>query len=62
MAELEKKAEPFKPEGFEFADYRENMRLQTTFREYVRLAQREGNAEKLAELAAKLWRSRRRTP
>jgi thiol-disulfide isomerase/thioredoxin len=62
LAELEKKATPLKPEGFEFADYRENIRLQTTFREYLRLAQREGNAEKLADLAAKLSAVKTKNP
>lgn len=54
LAELEKKAEPLAPEGFDFAEYRQRMRTQTTFREYLGLAQNDGNADKLAEAAAKL--------
>ncbi|HNV00027.1 MAG: redoxin domain-containing protein [Verrucomicrobia bacterium] len=62
LAELEKKAEPFKPAGFEFGEYREQLQASVVFREYMQLAQSEGEAEKLAEAATKLGGLKTKNP
>lgn len=62
LAELEKKAEPFKPAGFEFGEYREQLQASVVFREYMQLAQGDGEAEKLAEAAAKLGGLKTKNP
>ncbi len=62
LAELEKQAEPLKPDGFDLADYRDRVQGQMAFMGYVRLAQGEGDAEKLAEAAAKLSAIKTKNP
>lgn len=54
VAELEQRAEGLAPEGFQFKEMKQSMRLQALFQRYLTEAKEGGDAEKAKELGNKL--------